>query len=96
MIWTAVAAIVGPRRNRFLLLAVAMLAAASCAYQPAPNASDPPGFFMGLVHGFLILFSFRRRFYRYSHLRVSEFWRVVRLRISYRRWLFSRRRWGFF
>ena len=30
---------------------------ASCANQPTPTAYDPPGFFMGIVHGFLILFS---------------------------------------
>jgi len=30
----------------------------SCASQPTPASYDPPGFFMGIVHGFLILFSF--------------------------------------
>ena len=30
---------------------------ASCANQPAPEAYDPPGFFAGLLHGFLIFFS---------------------------------------
>lgn len=30
----------------------------SCATQPLPTASAPPGFFFGLLHGFLILFSF--------------------------------------
>lgn len=29
-----------------------------CATQPAPTAPDPPGFFSGLLHGFLILFGF--------------------------------------
>lgn len=28
-----------------------------CATQPMPRAFDPPGFFMGLLHGFLIFFS---------------------------------------
>lgn len=30
---------------------------ASCATQPHPAAYDPPGFFSGLLHGFLIFFS---------------------------------------
>ncbi len=34
------------------------LVLASCASQPSPEAYDPPGFFSGLLHGFLILFSF--------------------------------------
>ena len=28
-----------------------------CATQPHPQAFSPPGFFLGLVHGFLIFFS---------------------------------------
>jgi hypothetical protein len=39
-------------------LAAVALAIASCAHQPTPEASDPPGFFSGLLHGFLIVFSF--------------------------------------
>ena len=30
----------------------------SCASQPTPASYDPPGFFIGIVHGLLILFSF--------------------------------------
>lgn len=30
---------------------------ASCATQPPAEGSDIPGFFMGLFHGFIILFS---------------------------------------
>jgi hypothetical protein len=30
----------------------------SCATQPRPVAADTPGFWSGLLHGFLILFSF--------------------------------------
>jgi hypothetical protein len=30
----------------------------SCATQPPPAASGPPGFVLGLLHGFLILFGF--------------------------------------
>jgi len=31
---------------------------ASCATQPSQEAYDAPGFFSGLLHGFLIIFSF--------------------------------------
>jgi hypothetical protein len=31
---------------------------ASCATQPKPDSYDPPGFLSGLLHGFLIVFSF--------------------------------------
>ncbi len=31
--------------------------AIGCATQPVPSGIDPPGFWMGLVHGFLIVFS---------------------------------------
>jgi hypothetical protein len=43
-------------KNLILILVVGLFLA-SCASQPTPNAYDPPGFFMGLVHGFCILFS---------------------------------------
>jgi hypothetical protein len=39
-----------------LLLALA-LSLASCATQTVPNLHRPPGFLMGLVHGFISLFS---------------------------------------
>jgi hypothetical protein len=42
----------------FLIISTAALILASCATQPHPSAYDPPGFFSGLLHGFLILFSF--------------------------------------
>lgn len=38
------------------LLASAILSA--CAKQSVGNITDPPGFFHGLFHGFIILFSF--------------------------------------
>lgn len=41
----------------FAIIFVVMLLA-SCATQPHPNTYDPPGFFSGLLHGFLIFFSF--------------------------------------
>ncbi len=47
------------RRARLMcLLMLSMLAMASCARQPVPDAAEAPGFLLGLVHGFLIVFSF--------------------------------------
>jgi len=50
------------RRERVRLLfavtCVLILAVSGCAHQPQPSAVDPPGFFSGLLHGFLIVFSF--------------------------------------
>lgn len=34
------------------------LLVSGCAHQPIPNAYDPPGFFSGILHGFLVPFSF--------------------------------------
>jgi hypothetical protein len=43
----------------FAAICVGALILASCATQPAPSdVVDPPGFLSGLLHGFLILFSF--------------------------------------
>jgi hypothetical protein len=52
-----------PHRFRRRLFAFAGICAAallltSCATQPSPEALNPPGFFSGLLHGFLILFAF--------------------------------------
>jgi hypothetical protein len=50
------------RTPRRLAVFVAIFAGAlliqSCATQPPPAQLSPPGFFSGLLHGFLILFSF--------------------------------------
>ena len=41
-----------------LVLAIAAaLFLVACATQPQPDAYDPPGFFSGLFHGFVMLFS---------------------------------------
>ena len=48
-------------KNRlfFLVLIVAiMLFAAGCATHSAGQVLDPPGFLYGLLHGFILLFSF--------------------------------------
>jgi hypothetical protein len=46
--------------RRYRLLAAFLVTAAilaACATQPVPAASDPPGFWSGLFHGFTIFFS---------------------------------------
>ena len=50
-----------PKRRRvfaFAVVSAAVLVLASCATQPSSSAYDPPGFFSGLLHGFLIVFGF--------------------------------------
>jgi sterol desaturase/sphingolipid hydroxylase (fatty acid hydroxylase superfamily) len=50
---------VSMRRNiSTVLILVFMVFLSSCAKQPPVNAYDPPGFFSGLIHGFLIFFEF--------------------------------------
>lgn len=47
------------RAKKVLFLSFcALLLTSGCAHQPSPSASDPPGFWFGLLHGFLIVFSF--------------------------------------
>jgi hypothetical protein len=52
-------ALSGFSRRRVAFIVVCCIAAllTSCATQPNPSAYDPPGFFSGLLHGFLIFFS---------------------------------------
>jgi len=48
-------------RKRLPLLIVVLLAAVvftGCATQSFENIGNPPGFFKGLLHGFILLFSF--------------------------------------
>lgn len=46
-------------RLLFLILIVAAaFFATSCATQSMEQVSNPPGFFKGLLHGFIVLFSF--------------------------------------
>jgi hypothetical protein len=49
-----------PHRRLLIFAAIggAALLLAACATQPPPQDVSPPGFFSGLLHGFLILFSF--------------------------------------
>lgn len=43
--------------SRLLMLTLCAVFVGGCAYQPSPNVYHPPGFFSGLLHGFLILLS---------------------------------------
>jgi len=45
------------RSSGWVACGVFFLLMAGCATQPYPRAYDPPGFFYGLLHGFLIFFS---------------------------------------
>ncbi len=46
-------------KNKIAFISFFMMALflSACAHQPHPIAFDPPGFFSGLWHGFIILFS---------------------------------------
>ena len=41
-----------------IVIFTACIFLSSCATQSVSNVTDPPGFFSGLFHGFIILFSF--------------------------------------
>jgi hypothetical protein len=45
------------RKVGFLMVTALALVVAGCATQPRAGSSHLPGFLMGLLHGFLILFS---------------------------------------
>jgi hypothetical protein len=46
-------------RSRIALVTIILSAVilSACATQPVPSASEPPGFWSGLLHGFTIVFS---------------------------------------
>jgi hypothetical protein len=44
-------------RLPWIPMLVLLVTASACAHQPRPMLPDPPGFFLGLLHGFLMLFS---------------------------------------
>ena len=46
------------RAVAFIAVCVLIIGLSSCAYQPPAVGYDDPGFLAGLVHGFLIFFSF--------------------------------------
>ena len=43
--------------KKILITTSLILLLASCAYQPTEMAYDPPGFFMGLIHGLISPFA---------------------------------------
>jgi len=52
------------RSTKLICLGLCVITAiAGCATQPAPEAYDPPGFWSGLLHGFLIFFTFIGSFF---------------------------------
>src|SRR5262249_45918087 len=56
-----------------LLLLALGLSLASCATQTVPNVHKPPGFLMGLLHGFISLFfPDWKPLLRHPHLRLPE------------------------
>jgi len=62
------------RRGRifvFLVIVAMALVIASCATQPHTEAFNPPGFFSGLLHGFLIVFSFIGSLF--THIRIYNY-----------------------
>ena len=47
-----------PRHARVtILMTLCLIALIGCAHQPSSVAFDSPGFFIGLLHGFIMLFS---------------------------------------
>ena len=46
------------RLSAFLGVCLLVILVASCAHQPPPAGSELPGFWSGLLHGFVIVFSF--------------------------------------
>ena len=48
------------KKSTYLILAilVSVLFLTACATQSAGNLQNPPGFLHGLLHGFIVLFSF--------------------------------------
>jgi hypothetical protein len=47
-----------PRGRLACFFLASALLVAGCAHQPAPSVEDAPGFLLGLLHGFVIMFSF--------------------------------------
>ena len=49
--------------TRAILLSTLFLTLVACATQPESSGSDLPGFFLGLFHGFTIVFAFIGSFF---------------------------------
>ena len=48
---------------QYLLMATMIIALSGCATQSAIAIGDPPGFWHGLLHGFILIFSFIASFF---------------------------------
>jgi hypothetical protein len=59
------------RAVAFLIVILAAVVAESCATQPRSVAYSAPGFFSGVLHGFLIYFSFVGSFF--TNVRIYAF-----------------------
>lgn len=59
------------RQIAVVVLAGTLFVVSSCATQPAPEAYEPPGFFLGLFHGFTLMFSLIGGLF--THYRVYAF-----------------------
>ena len=60
--------------NRYksaIFLVLIVLGLFGCATQPVPDTFDPPGFWTGMVHGFLIFFSMIGSYF--SDIRIYAF-----------------------
>ena len=57
--------------KKFIFLLFTLVVLVGCATQPTPIAYNPPGFFMGFLHGFIMLFSFIGSFF--TDVRVYAF-----------------------
>jgi hypothetical protein len=60
--------------NRYkstIFLVLIVLGLFGCATQPVPDVLDPPGFWTGMVHGFLIFFSMIGSYF--SDIRIYAF-----------------------
>ncbi|HEV2113440.1 MAG TPA: hypothetical protein VGR50_04780 [Terriglobales bacterium] len=50
--------------RRFIFVACLLtLAVSGCAHQPQPSAIEAPGFWFGLLHGFIMFFTFVGSFF---------------------------------
>jgi hypothetical protein len=59
------------RRHLFAGACLLALSLSGCAYQPEPMGNHLPGFEYGLLHGFLIVFSFVGSLF--THIRIYTF-----------------------
>lgn len=57
---------------KYFALASALIILTSCASQPFPDAYDPPGFWMGIVHGLVAPFALIGHFFD-STIRIYAF-----------------------